>query len=192
MWRCFYGLFTTIRPRKVCSTHVEMFLKLCTSHELSRRLLHACGDVSMLRVRKRMHLLFAPRMWRCFCDLRSSVYLIPVCSTHVEMFLNFIVLNCFRMSLLHACGDVSRNQLSHITVKLFAPRMWRCFPYGIPKVIATFVCSTHVEMFPEAAMTELHRVCLLHACGDVSAWVSSWISVRLFAPRMWSSFDIIN
>ena len=128
MWRCFHARKVELIARKVCSTHVEMFPAYIRYLSAQEGLLHACGDVSGIKIFKDVSSGFAPRMWRCF-HFRLSFSLRPfVCSTHVEMFLTSRFSQDVKSSLLHACGDVS--------VPRFVP------------LLTLLVCSTHVEMFP--------------------------------------------
>ena len=92
------------------------------------------------------------------------------------------------LSLLHACGDVSRHVFLSASSKGFAPRMWRCFFHSIKTPWWPWVCSTHVEMF----LRRVHHVQghggLLHACGDVSFSRFKHGILQGFAPRMWRCF----
>ena len=128
MWRCFLLISATYQLRKVCSTHVEMFLSTRSIFYINDSLLHACGDVSKTAEASGWDESFAPRMWRCFLPFVSALRSCQVCSTHVEMFLTSRFSQDVKSSLLHACGDVS--------VPRFVP------------LLTLLVCSTHVEMFP--------------------------------------------
>ena len=66
MWRCFRRDLRQGREHEVCSTHVEMFPPPPPLPLRRRRLLHACGDVSLKKIADNYGLEFAPRMWRCF------------------------------------------------------------------------------------------------------------------------------
>ena len=66
MWRCFKLKSASDSAFFVCSTHVEMFLGRDAGYTSGRRLLHACGDVSLETDKFEDSSGFAPRMWRCF------------------------------------------------------------------------------------------------------------------------------
>ena len=72
------------------------------------------------------------------------------------------------VSFLHACGDVSIDDLLDSARWEFSPRMWRCFLSILCTVAADIVFSTHVEMFP-------------HPYRDCRKFY--W-----FSPRMWRCF----
>ena len=110
MWRCFYPVNLLKGLKTVCSTHVEMFLGLTRPHETLAGLLHACGDVSIILISHEDMSKFAPRMWRCFCQVCCISWSCWVCSTHVEMFLHEHIGYVAIICLLHACGDVSRQK----------------------------------------------------------------------------------
>ena len=126
MWRCFFSKITEKRKIIVCSTHVEMFPAQESKRARYMRLLHACGDVSLQRIRRFYLRRFAPRMWRCFPLLLQHKDDGKICSTHVEMFLHTVTLIAYDHCLLHACGDVSAWELVDQRPS---------------------VCSTHVEFF---------------------------------------------
>ena len=93
-----------------------------------------------------------------------------------------------KLSLLHACGDVSSCWQLFRTVIRSAPRMWRCFFGMLCRIPFAPVCSTHVEMFLCLSRLLKGACGLLHACGDVSIWLQ-WTSRRtMSAPRMWRCF----
>ena len=127
MWRCFgfFEIYSLIAV--VCSTHVEMFLRIRKPRMPILGLLHACGDVSGTASGCRGAGLFAPRMWRCFLKIRLRSSLTGVCSTHVEMFPASSRILQPASCLLHACGDVSQLRADLEAIAAFAPRMWRCF-----------------------------------------------------------------
>ena len=89
MWRCFSWCEFQCSSASVCSTHVEMFLRLAKTFGHAGGLLHACGDVSGGILSHQQKGPFAPRMWRCFSSIRWEASLSRVCSTHVEMFPSF-------------------------------------------------------------------------------------------------------
>ena len=152
----------------VCSTHVEMFPTSAANANSAERLLHACGDVSLMVMSSSEFGRFAPRMWRCFLLRPLRLRLTYVCSTHVEMFPQEERSEHSYERLLHACGDVSLQKLSIKHRRWFAPRMWRCFSRMKPRTTLSSVCSTHVEMFHLPQCEKELYACLLHACGDVS------------------------
>ena len=49
--------------------------------------------------------------------------------------------------MLHARGDVSDYTKKADGTASYAPRTWRCFLPTMQKILASAVCSTHVEMF---------------------------------------------
>ena len=65
-WRCFSSPVLISGLRSVCSTHVEMFLQPVPSGSPSAGMLHARGDVSILRFLASNATRYAPRTWRCF------------------------------------------------------------------------------------------------------------------------------
>ena len=127
MWRCYQALLRMCGGGAVCSTHVEMFLLRSSLSNASRRLLHACGDVSIRVMFSDTICRFAPRMWRCFLEELLVEFVVRVCSTHVEMFLSRKPPQRPQDCLLHACGDVSWSDAATRDSCRFAPRMWRCF-----------------------------------------------------------------
>ena len=128
MWRCFSSTGFPDHGLQVCSTHVEMFPAYAYLEFRLARLLHACGDVSVLVCGDDPCRAFAPRMWRCFSSYVHDYQICGVCSTHVEMFLPGAEHKRMESRLLHACGDVSKFMKIYSAVARFAPRMWRCFP----------------------------------------------------------------
>ena len=86
-------------------------------------------------------------MWRCFLKPWRKGACGPVCSTHVEMFLQREISSLTTLCLLHACGDVSHCCHQPGAAKMSAPRTWRCFTVYIAEADIVYVCSTHVEMF---------------------------------------------
>ena len=188
MWRCFHPRALRTRSESVCSTHVEMFLWPSIGTWALASLLHACGDVSDMKEMIRDGLVSAPRMWRCFSPWWPCRPGMPVCSTHVEMFLRHAGHMSFVGCLLHACGDVSLKIQEIKMAHESAPRMWRCFSSILPDSCACLVCSTHVEMFLQWKRKMILTSCLLHACGDVSVGMLSFISFPPSAPRMWRCF----
>ena len=77
----------------VFSTHVEMFLSQAEDRLEMVSFLHACGDVSFLRMAVTDSDVFSPRMWRCFLVpvMKSKIFV--VFSTHVEILLSWICSN---------------------------------------------------------------------------------------------------
>ena len=173
---------------RVCSTHVEMFLRRCLRSPALRSLLHACGDVSVYTFRPLVLDASAPRMWRCFFSGTSRNAYCRVCSTHVEMFLREYLIERSLKRLLHACGDVSSFNSCPAGVARSAPRMWRCFQGPTRRLDAEVVCSTHVEMFLLCLSRHPAGRGLLHACGDVSTRPASSARRHPSAPRMWRCF----
>ena len=183
MWRCFQHLPESFNLLRVCSTHVEMFLSFAPTSRRLPRLLHACGDVSMIRNVQADAEEFAPRMWRCFPIITLRIALSSVCSTHVEMFLRRVHHVQGHGGLLHACGDVSFSRFKHGILQGFAPRMWRCFLHVEGEIGKADVCSTHVENFSIIIYHKSHLIA--PRCGDVSCCISASFSSALSAPRMW-------
>ena len=127
MWRCFSQARASYAQSQVCSTHVEMFPQQKSSKAEIGCLLHACGDVSTRIIARRVRIMFAPRMWRCFPHGGGRGGRAGVCSTHVEMFPASSRVLQPASRLLHACGDVSLATTTFVSLVRFAPRMWRCF-----------------------------------------------------------------
>ena len=188
MWRCFLKAIRKVMIGFICSTHVEMFPAASWLHRLRCDLLHACGDVSHLEVSAKLIDGSAPRMWRCFLVTRKSRDKVDICSTHVEMFLFFVIHGLMVLYLLHACGDVSWLDSWHPLCRRSAPRMWRCFRRYLRLDFGRVICSTHVEMFPCMSWSTGDTANLLHACGDVSTLVPWKRLCPRSAPRMWRCF----
>ena len=127
-------------------------------------------------------------MWRCFWYIRPGLPPSHVCSTHVEMFPTSCRSWRRRLSLLHACGDVSYGFNIPPFQLAFAPRMWRCFSSAASSFVYVVVCSTHVEMFLQPGPPDPTTMSLLHACGDVSEPPEVRTAVYKLAPRMWRCF----
>ena len=146
-WRCFHLMQSYLQIRKVCSTHVEMFLTTRQIPPEKLCMLHARGDVST-GIRSRSSLpTYAPRTWRCFLlSIRKGIKC-HVCSTHVEMFPTCRSKRLNRRRMLHARGDVSLRLSPVQLFHQYAPRTWRCFQRVVDYSQSPLVCSTHVEFF---------------------------------------------
>ena len=188
MWRCFRLAALRRGHGRICSTHVEMFLRPCLRPSSASNLLHACGDVSHETNHALGPCQSAPRMWRCFCGNGRVTDPHGICSTHVEMFLSHGLQERQRPDLLHACGDVSSRFDAKVMEKESAPRMWRCFLRRPHYGKSYSICSTHVEMFLMLITLLASMANLLHACGDVSAGAYSSTLGESSAPRMWRCF----
>ena len=131
-------------------------------------MLHARGDVSDAFAASPAITLYAPRTWRCFHSPVRGHYRGQVCSTHVEMFLMFMMLG--------------------FPLSSYAPRTWRCFLLFGYDVHDDLVCSTHVEMFPLRVNYLPRKVRMLHARGDVSRSSCLRRPKEVYAPRTWRCF----
>ena len=139
-------------------------------------------------VNKPLSVVFSPRTWRCF-----FIGLVPfsdgiVFSTHVEMFLVFLIGSKLCLCFLHARGDVSIAERPALFNILFSPRTWRCFSFKFRYDIIIKVFSTHVEMFPFDKCAPPETSGFLHARGDVSTGSCRPGLLPSFSPRTWSCF----
>ena len=147
-------------------------------------ILRACGDVSHNRHTEDQTELYSPRMRRCFFPSTLKKGFVQVFSAHAEMFLSSISRWIFPESILRACGDVSVPDIVDRASFRYSPRMRRCFSYRSSCCFLGFVFSAHAEMFLMAFFVSAVIIRILRACGDVSAYMTSydfrfWYSLRM-------------
>ena len=169
MWRCFSVDLLFLRAQEIFSTYVEVFPVRKGIWRHLAYFLHVCGGVSRETGARSAHLIFSPRMWRCFYADRRLRRRDAIFSTYVEVFpirhLRAILLLYF----LHVCGGVSKTIRLHWIHSEFSPRMWRCF-------CRIFKVNCELRNF-------------LHVCGGVSYFLFSVCSMLRFSPRMWRCFS---
>ena len=123
-------------------------------------------------------------MRRCFLDKEIRFARRSVFSAHAEMFLLILLLRLDKLRILRACGDVSVPDIVDRASFRYSPRMRRCFSYRSSCCFLGFVFSAHAEMFLMAFFVSAVIIRILRACGDVSAYMTSydfrfWYSLRM-------------
>ncbi len=188
MWRCFHRHLSDHPPEHIFSTYVEVFLSYKGGQLLQGDFLHVCGGVSAFQPNVPDIRKFSPRMWRCFFFQSLLWVVVEIFSTYVEVFLSLEYLHQLISNFLHVCGGVSKRINEGLTVFLFSPRMWRCFPLQRPLRLRLSIFSTYVEVFLKTSRINGCATDFLHVCGGVSALKSIADIENTFSPRMWRCF----
>ncbi len=190
-WRCFCTDARGRSPRRVFSTHVEVFLNVEPFFVKTESLLHARGGVSAENQFCGWCFQSSPRSWRCFSDCRCAEFLQAVFSTLVEVFPHFGSARGVWRCLLHARGGVSLLQKQCAWRALSSPRSWRCFLACGLIAISSKVFSTLVEVFLRQVHLPGLKVSLLHARGGVSEMLTAFSTPKGSSPRTWRCFLVI-
>ena len=167
-WRCFLYYQQLSEEYQVFSTCVEVFPYRQPNNRQSVCFLHVRGGVSRKPGPKKSRNKFSPRAWRCFCKMASTIDLVDVFSTCVEVFLLFLCPFLPLLRFLHVRGGVSGNFINSRIYPLFSPRAWRCFSESLRLAVVCHVFSTCVEVFLYVVARSAYVRCFLHVRGGVS------------------------
>ena len=167
-WGCFWSPGDELRNQRVFPTHVGVFLVMPSKNEVSPRLPHARGGVSMGDGVKARGSGSSPRTWGCFPAQYAPSSRRFVFPTHVGVFPLFACVGLFHRCLPHARGGVSETDPSAGPPVKSSPRTWGCFPLRRRPEHARRVFPTHVGVFLPTLTLMGKTVCLPHARGGVS------------------------
>ncbi len=170
VWGCFLPCHPHTRFLSVFPTRVGVFLQITCEIGYDFGIPHACGGVSQTPSAPFVWQPYSPRVWGCFLAKHNKNMLGRVFPTRVGVFLSRREERDERLSIPHACGGVSWQDLHCSSDGRYSPRVWGCFPVALATYPSMKVFPTRVGVFLVCVIVFFRDICIPHACGGVSSF----------------------